>query len=131
MYGTSSGTGSGYHPVVGQKTPSGAYTIGTYGDERLIFNYTTDTDKEAGKNNGTNVLLPAQAGTIITSATIGNQSVASAAKASGVTDYGNTANTIQIGYAGAGATVSNLTHIAGFLSGGKQIKDVSKDVLKS
>lgn len=60
-----------------------------------------------------------------------NKNVASATKASGVVDYGNTANTIQIGYGGAGATTSNLTHIAGYLSGGKQIKDVSKDVLKS
>ena len=75
VYGTSSGTGSGYHPVVGQKTPSGAWTIGTYGDERLIFDYTKDTDKKAGTNNGTQVYLPAQAGTIITSATIGSQSV--------------------------------------------------------
>ena len=75
VYGTSTGTGSGYHPVVGQKTPSGAWTIGTYGNEQLIFNYTTDADKKAGKNNCANVLLPAQAGTIITSATIGNQTV--------------------------------------------------------
>ena len=76
VYGTSSGTGSGYHPVVGQKTPSGAWTIGTYDDERLIFDYTKDTDKNAGTNNCTQVYLPAQAGTIITSATIGNQIVA-------------------------------------------------------
>ena len=51
--------------------------------------------------------------------------------AKGVVDYGNTSSTIQIGYGGAGATTSNLSHIAGYLSGGKQIKDVSKDVLKS
>lgn len=61
-----------------------------------------------------------------------NKNVATAGIATtGVRDYGNTANTIQIGYGGAGATTSNLTHIAGYLSGGKQIKDVSKDVLKS
>lgn len=51
--------------------------------------------------------------------------------AKSVVDYGNTSSTIQIGYGGAGATTSNLTHIAGYLSGGKQIKDVSRDVLKS
>ena len=51
--------------------------------------------------------------------------------AKGVVDYGNTSSTIQIGYGGAGATTSNLSHIAGYLSGGKQIKDVSRDVLKS
>lgn len=51
--------------------------------------------------------------------------------AKSVVDYGNTSSTIQIGYGGAGATTSNLSHIAGYLNGGKQIKDVSKDVLKS
>lgn len=88
VYGTSSGTESGYHPVVGQKTPSGAWTIGTYGDERLIFDYTKDTDKKAGTNNGTQVYLPAQAGTIITSSTIGSQSV-NYAKSAGSVAWGN------------------------------------------
>lgn len=61
-----------------------------------------------------------------------NKNVATAGIATtGVRDYNNANNTIQIGYSGAGATTSNLTHIAGYLSGGKQIKDVSKDVLKS
>lgn len=84
VYGTSSGTGSGYHPVVGQKTPSGAWTIGTYSNENLIFDYTTDIDKKANNNKGAQVYLPAQAGTIITSATIGSQSVNYANTAGGV-----------------------------------------------
>lgn len=53
-----------------------------------------------------------------------------ATRAIAVADYGNTANTIQIGFSGAGATTSNLSYIAGYLSGGTQIKDVSKDTLK-
>lgn len=78
VYGTSSGTSTGYHPVIGQKTPSGAWTIGTYSDERLIFDYTTDANKTAGTNKAIQVYLPAQDGTIITSATIESQNVASA-----------------------------------------------------
>ena len=52
-------------------------------------------------------------------------------KATSVVDYGDTSKTIQIGYAGAGATVDNLSHIAGYLTGGTQIKDVSKSVLQA
>ena len=52
-------------------------------------------------------------------------------KAVSVVDYGDTSKTIQIGYTGAGATVNNLSYIAGYLTGGTQIKNVSKDVLKS
>ena len=54
-----------------------------------------------------------------------------ATNAVGVLDYANTSQTIKIGFAGAGATTSNLAYIAGYLSGGTQIKDVSKDTLKS
>ena len=55
----------------------------------------------------------------------------SAGKSSGIIDYGNTANTIQVGFGGSGASTDNLAYIAGYLTGGKQIKDVSKDVLKA
>ena len=55
----------------------------------------------------------------------------SATSAVSVVDYADSSKTIKIGYAGSGATTSNLTHIAGYLSGGTQIKDVSKDTLKS
>ena len=51
-------------------------------------------------------------------------------KATSVVDYGNTSRTIKIGYTGAGATVDNLAYIAGYLTGGTQIKDVDKSVLK-
>lgn len=49
----------------------------------------------------------------------------------GVTDYNDSGRTIRIGYASAGLTTSNLTHIAGYTDNGTKIKDVSKDVLKS
>lgn len=111
VYGTSSGTGSGYHPVVGQKTPSGAWTIGTYINENLIFDYTTDTDKKAGKNNAAQVYLPAQAGTIITSATIGSQNVASA---NGVTPE----------WSGS-VDLNSSSWLAAWSSDGKKIKAMS------
>ena len=49
----------------------------------------------------------------------------------GVKDYNDATRTIQIGYAGAGLTVDNLNHIAGYTNNGTKIKDVSKEVLKS
>lgn len=56
-----------------------------------------------------------------------------ATSAISVVDYGDTSRIIEIGYSGSGATTSNLLHIAGYLSSGThtQIKDVSKDTLKS
>lgn len=48
-----------------------------------------------------------------------------------VIDYNDPNRRIQIGYANAGLTTSNLTHVAGYTNDGRQIKDVSKDVLKS
>lgn len=48
-----------------------------------------------------------------------------------VKDYNDATRTIQIGYAGAGLTVDNLNYIAGYTNNGTQIKDVSKEVLKS
>ena len=55
----------------------------------------------------------------------------SATSAVSVVDYADSSKTIKIGFAGAGATTSNLAYIAGYLSGGTQIKDVNKDTLKS
>ena len=56
-----------------------------------------------------------------------------ATSAISVVDYGDTSKNIEIGYSGSGATTSNLLHIAGYVAGGThtQIKDVSKDTLKS
>lgn len=48
-----------------------------------------------------------------------------------IIDYNDPNRRIQIGYANAGLTTSNLTHVAGYTNDGRQIKDVSKDVLKS
>lgn len=82
---------SAYKPVVGVKTPNGAWTIGSFQDESLLFSYTTDENYEAGTNSSTSVYLPAQAGTIITNATVGS------AIAGGVKDSNN-GNTIKITY---------------------------------
>ena len=52
-----------------------------------------------------------------------------ATRALAVKNYAGS-QTIEIGYASAGLTTSNLTHIAGYTDNGTKIKDVSKDVLK-
>lgn len=54
-----------------------------------------------------------------------------AKSADGVIDYNESTRHIKIGYAGAGLSTSNLTHIAGYTNNGTQIKNVSKDVLKN
>ena len=115
VYGTGSGASSGYHPVVGQKTPSGAWTIGTFIDENLIFNYTKDTDYNAGTNNGTQIYLPAQAGTIITSATIGSQSVNYANSAGSATNATNATTATKLS-SSAGSNVQPV-----YFSGGKPV----------
>ena len=50
-------------------------------------------------------------------------------------DYGDTTNTIKIGYRGNGLTASQIEYIAGYTAGDNanehKIKDISKDVLKS
>ena len=67
-----------YNPVVGQKTSEGAWTVGNLaGDERLVFSYDTDTNFNAGTNTSNTTYLPVGGNSqeIITSATIGSQSV--------------------------------------------------------
>ena len=116
VFGTKSNKDS-FNPVVGQKTPKGAWAMGNLGeDERLCFGYTTDANYNAGSNNAVQVWLPAQAGTIITSATIGDQSVTAATKASGVVDYNNANNTIKIGWSGTDLDANTLAYIAGYTS---------------
>ena len=77
VFGTTANRSS-YNPVVGQKTTNGAWTIGNLGgDERLIFSYDTDTNFNAGTNSSNVTYLPVggHSQEIITSATIGSQSV--------------------------------------------------------
>ena len=76
-----------YNPVVGQKTSEGAWTVGNFtGDERLVFSYDTDTNFNAGNNSTNKTFLPIGGGSqeIITSATIGSQSVSHANTAGSV-----------------------------------------------
>lgn len=124
VFGNSFGqdAGQSYNAVVGQKTSNGAWTIGNLaGDERLIFNYTTDANYNAGTNNYTAVYLPAQAGTIITSATIGNQTVDTAKK---VLDSNNS-TAITFAYSKSGMNYGDYTWLAGW--NGYELRAVNKN----
>ncbi len=86
VFGTTANSGS-YNPVVGQKTTKGAWTVGNLaGDERLVFSYDTDTNFNAGTNSSNKTYLPVGGSSqeIITSATIGSQSVSHANTAGSV-----------------------------------------------
>lgn len=86
VFGTTANSGS-YNPVVGQKTTKGAWTVGNLaGDERLTFSYDTDTNFNAGTNLSNKTYLPVGGSSqeIITSATIGSQSVSHANTAGSV-----------------------------------------------
>lgn len=77
VFGTTANS-QAYNPVVGQKTSKGAWTVGNLtGDERLVFSYDTDTDFNAGNNSNNATYLPIgnSSQEIITSTTIGLQSV--------------------------------------------------------
>ena len=85
-YGKNVYSGS-YNPVVGQKTVKGSWTIGNLAsDERLVFSYDTDTNFNAGTNSSNTTYLPVGGNSqeIITSATIGSQSVSHANTAGSV-----------------------------------------------
>lgn len=85
-------TKDSWNPVVGQATPNGYWTIGNFAsNDNLAFSYTSNTNYNAGKNSATTVYLPVQEGTIITSATIGSQSVkyATSAGSAGSVAWGN------------------------------------------
>jgi len=79
VFGSRSSSNS-YNPVVGQKTPNGAWTIGNLATkEDLVFNYTTDANFNRRVNNSAPIYLPAASSesgsTIITTDTISEQSV--------------------------------------------------------
>ena len=79
IFGSRSSSNS-YNPVVGQKTPNGAWTIGNLATkEDLVFNYTTDANFNGRVNNSAPIYLPAayseSGSTIITTDTISEQSV--------------------------------------------------------
>lgn len=89
--GTATGKDS-WNPVVGQATLNGYWTIGNLAsNDNLAFSYTSNTNYNAGNNSATTVYLPVQEGTIITSATIGSQSVkyATSAGSAGSVAWGN------------------------------------------
>jgi hypothetical protein len=85
-YGKNASSGN-YNPVVGQKTVKGSWTIGNLAsDERLVFSYDTDTNFNAATNFSNKTYLPVGGSSqeIITSATIGSQSVSHANTAGSV-----------------------------------------------
>lgn len=115
----------GYGAVAAMATKKGYWTMGNLGcDERLIFNYSTDTNYNAGKNETSQVYLPAQAGTIITSATIGNQTVNTATYSTYVKDIGNSSNTT-FAYSKAGMNYGDYTWLAGW--NGYELRAINKN----
>lgn len=77
---SSRSSSNSYNPVVGQKTPNGAWTIGNLATkEDLVFNYTTDANFNGRVNNSAPIYLPPASSksgsTIITTDTISEQSV--------------------------------------------------------
>ena len=89
-FGTTANSQS-YNPVVGQKTAKGAWTVGNLtGDERLVFSYDTDTNFSTGNNVTNKTFLPIgnNSQEIITSTTIGSQSV-NHANTAGSVAWGN------------------------------------------
>lgn len=109
------GDGS-YGAVAAMATKNGYWTIGNIGgNESLIFNYSTDAKYNAGKNETSQVYLPAQAGTIITSATIGGQSVNYATSAGTATNATNATTATKL----SSSAGSNTQPV--YFSGGKPV----------
>lgn len=121
VFGNSYGqnAGSSYNPVVGQKTTSGAQTIGNIsGNEALLFSYSTDSNYNSHNNTVSAVYLPPEEGTIITSATIGNQIVA------GVKDC-NSGTTSTFAYSKSGMNYGDYSQLAAW--NGYELRAVNKN----
>ena len=107
---------SSYGAVAAMATKNGYWTMGNLGgNESLIFNYSTDTNYNTGKNETSRVYLPAQAGTIITSATIGSQSVNYANSAGSATSATNATTATKL----SSSAGSNTQPV--YFSGGKPV----------
>lgn len=83
-----------------------------------------------------NLTLPKISGTIALISDIPKAGNGTADIAASVTDYGDTAKHIQIGFSGAGITGDDIKYIAGYTGGdggnlSAKIKDISKDALKA
>lgn len=115
VFGTSTNPGS-YNCVVGQKTPNGAWAMGNLADrEDLCFVYNSDTNYDAGNNNGTQVYLRNINGVIAFTSDIPTSLPASDvyawAKASSKPSY----SWSEIG--GRPTTLSSFTNDSGFITG--------------
>ena len=114
-----------YGAVAAMATKNGYWTMGNLGgNESLIFNYSPDSNYSASKNETFQVYLPAQAGTIITSATIGNQTVNTATYSTYVKDIGNSSNTT-FAYSKAGMNYGDYTWLAGW--NGYELRAINKN----
>lgn len=111
-------TGTSYRPVVGVKSANGYWVMSTYQNDNLRFAYTSDADYSAGTNRETTVLLPAEDGTIITSASIGNQIVA------GVKDC-NSGTTSTFAYSKSGMNYGDYSQLAAW--NGYELRAVNKN----
>ena len=113
-----------YGAVAAMATKNGFWTMGNLGgNESLIFNYSPNSNYSAGKNETSQVYLPAQAGTIITSATIRNQTVNTATYSTYVKDIGNSSNTT-FAYSKDGMSYADYTWLAGW--NGYELRAVHK-----
>lgn len=113
-----------YGAVAAMATKNGFWTMGNLGgNESLIFNYSPDSNYSVGKNETSQVYLPAQAGTIITSATIRNQTVNTATYSTYVKDIGNSSNTT-FAYSKDGMSYADYTWLAGW--NGYELRAVHK-----
>lgn len=107
-----------YKSVVGQGTQNGVQTIGAFsGQEYLYFEYTSDSDYTSGNNVATSTILEPRGGTIVTSATIGNQIVA------GVKDC-NSGTTSTFAYSKSGMNYGDYSQLAAW--NGYELRAVNK-----
>ena len=133
--------GNGKVTVNQNGTTKGTFTMNQTGD--TIINL-TDSDTNTWRDvvdgldsTRTDASLSANQGRILNGKFAGYLPLHGTADiATSVTDYGDTAKHIQIGFSGAGITGDDIKYIAGYTSGdggnlSAKIKDISKDALKA
>lgn len=135
--------GNGKVTVNQNGTIKGTFTMNQTGD--TIINLTdSDTNTNTWRDvvdsldsTRTDASLSANQGRILNGKFAGYLPLHGTADiATSVTDYGDTAKHIQIGFSGAGITGDDIKYIAGYTSGdggnlSAKIKDISKDALKA
>lgn len=135
--------GNGKVTVNQNGTTKGTFTMNQTGDTVInLTNSDTNTNTwrdvvDSLDSTRTDASLSANQGRILNGKFAGYLPLHGTADiATSVTDYGDTAKHIQIGFSGAGITGDDIKYIAGYTSGdggnlSAKIKDISKDALKS